>query len=102
MDVHDSEGYKRMSVHSGCVSADPHDNDDSLISVHHTDTEASAITQMGNHGDKTETLSSVNLCGAVTLQDVRKLLKEWITSTPGKVKKNLILYPLLGGAVVQR
>jgi hypothetical protein len=32
-----------------------------------------------------ETVCCVNLCGAVTLQDVRHLLKEWIHSTPGNI-----------------
>lgn len=27
----------------------------------------------------------VNLCGAVTIAEVRTLLKEWIQSSPGKI-----------------
>lgn len=27
----------------------------------------------------------VNLCGAVTIAEVRSLLKEWIKSSPGKI-----------------
>ena len=56
-----------------------HKNDQKLVDMSNTEN-SDLITESRTEA---ETVDSVNLCGAVTLQDVRQLLTEWINSTPG-------------------